>query len=140
MKPLVRLALLALFTAGCLPWRYYPLPVPASQARDTFAPIATAASEHGWKYYTWPDNVSVVPDRAARITFMFDVSNNYVMCVQITDKQAASDPEGALAAGKLQGDMIWARAMDLRRQTAVAPVMMMDPVPAQPSVQIQISH
>src|SRR4051812_43956850 len=104
MSALRRVTLLCLLATGCMPFRYYPLPVPPSEARATFAPIATAASEQGFRFYTWPDNISVIPDSTVRLTYMFDVSGNYVMCVTITDKNAAGDSESTLAAGKMKGD------------------------------------
>jgi hypothetical protein len=120
-----------------MPFKYYPLPVSAAEARSTFAPIATAASNLGYKYGQWDDSVSVEPDPTTRITYMFGASGNYVMCVTIKDKNVPGGLDAAFAAGKRKGDDIWNQAMALR--PAPAPVLIVAPDP-QPAVQININH
>jgi hypothetical protein len=132
------LGLLLFGLSGCMPFRYYPLPVSAAEATATFAPIATAASNLGYRFYRWPDSVTVEPDLTTRITYMFDASHDYVMCVMLKEKSVKDAPgglEAAFAAGKAKGDDIWARAMALRPPAAVQYVV---PAP-QPGVQININ-
>ncbi len=124
--------------AGCLPFKYYPLPVSAAEARSTFAPIATAASNLGYKQWQWPDSVSFEPDPVTRVTYMFGAGEStYIMCVTIKDKNMPGGLEAAFAAGKAKGDDVWQRAMALRPPPAVQYVA---PEAPQPAVQINISH
>jgi hypothetical protein len=127
-----------LLVAGCMPFRFYPLPVAAAEARSTFAPIATAASNLGYRYHQWPDRVIVEPDARARIDFMFDVSGNYAMCVMIKDKNPPGGIERAIAEAKAKGDDVWNRAMALH--AAVAPTATLAPPPPAPAVQVNISR
>jgi hypothetical protein len=131
----VLIALAALALVGCMPFRFYPLPVSSGEARATFAPIATAASNLGYRFYQHDDRVIVEPDAATRIDYMFDASGNYAMCVMLKDKSAPREP--AFAAGKAKGDEVWSRAMALRASTPPAPAMV---APPEPTVQINISH
>jgi hypothetical protein len=128
---------LALF--GCMPFRYYPLPVAAADARATFAPIATAASSLGYRYHQWPDRVIVEPDAHTRIDYMFDASGNYAMCVMLKDKNPSGGVDQAFAEGKAKGDDVWNRAMALRQTTAGAPLAAAPPPPA-PTFQLNISR
>jgi len=127
----------ALFLSGCMPFRFYPLPVSAAEARDTFAPLATAASNLGYRYSQWPDRVTVLPDPATRIDYSFDAAGNYAMCVMIKDKNLPGGVEAAFAAAKAKGDELWNRAMDLRRATMPAQVIV--PVAAPPQTEVQIN-
>ncbi|MGZ3405520.1 MAG: hypothetical protein ACXVAN_03685 [Polyangia bacterium] len=130
-------ALVCLALVGCMPFRWYPLPVSSGEARATFAPIATAASNLGYRFYQHDDRVIVEPDAATRIDYTFDASGNYAMCVMLKDKNASRDE--AFAAGKAKGDDVWNRAMALRASTTpAAPTVVVAP-PA-PGVQINISH
>jgi hypothetical protein len=131
----------ALGLAGCMPFRFYPLPVSATEAHATFAPIATTASNLGYRFYQHADRVIVEPDPQTRIDYMFDVSGNYSMCVMIKDKNPSGGLDAAFAAGKAKGDDVWNRAMALRAATMPAPVYVVPPPPpAQPAVQINVSH
>src|SRR5262245_36216129 len=96
-KMLMLALMLIAFLTGCMPFRYYPLPVSASEARSTVAPIATAASNLGYRYWRWDDSVSVEPDANTRITYMFNVSGNYIMCVTIKDKNISGGLDAAFA-------------------------------------------
>ena len=137
-----RLALtLLLLVSGCMPFRYYPLPASAEEARSTFAPIATAASNLGYRAHQWPDRVVVEPDGHTRIDYMFDASGNYAMCVMLKDKPAEAQRDAAFAAGKRMGDELWTRAMALRMPVAAAPVVAAPPpAPPAPGVQINIGR
>ncbi len=136
MRIRAALAFASLLLVGCMPFRFYTLPVSAAEASSTFAPLATAASNLGWRYYQHPDRVIVEPDALTRIDYMFDASGNYAMCVMLKDKNASL--EAAFAAGKAKGDDLWNRAMALR----VPPPAPAVPVaaPPQPTVQINISR
>jgi len=138
IRPLV-LALGCLALVGCMPFRWYPLPVSAGEARATFAPIATAASNMGYRFYQHDDRVIVEPDAATRIDYTFDAGGNYAMCVMLKDKNAPGGVDAAFAAGKAKGDEVWNRAMALRASTSPGAVMTAPPPPA-PAVQINISH
>jgi hypothetical protein len=127
----------ALALVGCMPFRFYPLPVSAGEAHATFAPIATAASNMGYRYYQHSDRVIVEPDDKTRIDYMFDVSGNYAMCVMLKDKNVPGGLDAAFAAGKAKGDDVWNRAMALRPPTVVQPAAIAPPAP---TVQINISH
>ena len=131
------LAMTAFLIIGCMPFRYYPLPVSAGEARSTFAPIATAASNLGYKFWRWDDSVSFEPDSLTRISYMFDASGDYVMCVELKNKDVPGGVDAAFARGKSKGDRVWQRAMALR--PAPAPVQIVVP-PPQPAVQININH
>ncbi len=126
----------ALSVAGCMPFKFYPLPVSAGEARATFAPLATAASNLGYKYWQWPDSLSFEPDGKTRITYTFDVSGNYVMYVLLKDKNIAGGLDAAFVAGKAKGDDLWNRAMALRPPPAPAQIVV--PAP-QPAIQININ-
>lgn len=125
-----------LVVAGCMPFRFYPLPVSAAEASSTFAPIATAASNLGYRFYQHPDRVIVEPDAHARIDFMFDASGNYAMCVMIKDKNPPGGIERAIAEAKAKGDDLWNRAMALRPATASTAL----PPPAPPGIQVNIGR
>jgi hypothetical protein len=127
----------AVFLIGCMPFKYYPLPVSAGEARATFAPIATAASNHGYKQWRWEDSVSFEPDAFTRVSYQFDVSGNYQMCVILKDKNPPGGVEAAFAAGKQKGDEIWNEAMALRPAPPPPPVQYVSP--PQPGVQININ-
>lgn len=140
MKLPTRLALsmAALCLAGCMPFRFYPLPVSAEEAHATFAPLATAASNLGYRYYQHPDRVIVEPDAQTRLDYMFDASGNYALCVMLKGKPAPDAREAAFALGKAKGDDLWGRAMALRPSPAAwAPTVAAPPAPA---VQINISR
>jgi hypothetical protein len=124
--------------AGCMPFRFYPLPVPAAEAQLTFAPIATAASNLGYRYYQHPDRVIVEPDPFTRIDFMFDASGNYSMCVMLKLKEPPGGLDAAFAAAKAKGDDVWNRAMAMRPPTVVYPQGVVVPPP--PAVQINIGR
>lgn len=131
-------ALACLALVGCMPFRWYPLPVSSGEARATFAPIATAASNMGYRFYQHDDRVIVEPDAATRIDYTFDASGNYAMCVMLKDKNAPGGVDAGFAAGKAKGDDVWNRAMALRASTTpAAPTVI---APPQPAVQINISH
>ncbi len=133
------LSLAALALVGCMPFRWYPLPVSAGEARATFAPIATTASNLGYRFYQHDDRVIVEPDAATRIDYTFDASGNYAMCVMLKDKNAPGGVDAAFAAGKAKGDDVWNRAMALRAATSPgAPVLA--PPPPQPTVQINVGR
>ena len=134
----IRLSLLCACLAliGCMPFRFYPLPVSAAEAHETFAPIATAASNLGYRFYQHADRVIVEPDAATRIDYMFDASGNYAMCVMLKDKNPAGGVDRAFAAGKAKGDDLWNRAMALRPATAAA----QPPAPPQPTFQLNVNH
>jgi hypothetical protein len=124
--------------AACAPFRYYPLPVSAAEARSTFAPIATAASNLGYKQWQWEDSVSFEPDPLTRVTYMFGAGEQtYVMCVTLKSKNVPGGLEAAFAAGKAKGDDVWQRAMALRPPPAVQYVVPEAPAPA---VQINIQR
>jgi len=127
---------LVLALAACAPFRYYPLPVSSGEARSTFAPIATAASDMGLKFWRWDDSVGVQVDPEIRVSYMFDASNNYVMCVQLMHKNPPAGVDATIAHGKQIGDDIWHRAMALRPAPAVQVVV---PV-MQPAVQVNIGR
>ena len=127
---------LALALAACAPFRYYPLPVSTGEARATFAPIATAASDMGLKFWRWDDSVGVQVDPELRVSYMFDASNNYVMCVQLMHKAPPGGVEQTIARGKQVGDEIWRRAMALRP----APVVQIVVPPPDPAVQINVGR
>jgi hypothetical protein len=137
LRHLIFLALttLLLSLAGCGSFRYYPLPVSAVEARATFAPIATAASQLGYKQWRWDDQVAFEPSSLLRVTYMFDASGDYVMCVTVKDKNVSGGLDRAFAEGKRKGDEVWARAMALRPAPAVVIVPVVQPEPA---VQINI--
>src|SRR5579862_3353733 len=120
MKKIV-FALAAAALAGCMPFRFYPLPVPAAEAHATFAPIATAASNMGYRYYQHPDRVIVEPDPFTRIDYMFDASGNYAMCVMLKAKDPPGGLDAAFAAAKAKGDDVWNRAMAMRPPAAASP-------------------
>ncbi len=124
--------------AGCMPFRFYPLPVSAAEARATFAPIATAASHLGYQYYQHSDRVIVEPDDKTRLDYMFDASGNYAMCVMLKDKPAPEAREAAFAAARERGEELWNRAMALR--TPGFPVPPGTAPPPQPTLQINIAH
>lgn len=128
---------LALALAGCMPFRFYPLPVSAGEAQATFAPIATAANNLGYRYYQHSDRVIVEPDDKTRIDYMFDASGNYAMCVMLKDARAPGGRDAAFAAGKAKGDDLWNRAMALRPPTVLQPAAAAAPAPR---VQINISR
>ena len=141
MRHSARILVLAVLALGaCAPFRYYPLPVSPGEARATFAPIATAASNLGYHYWQHPDQVTVEPDAKTRLAFMFDASGNYVMCVTFQSKDNIGDVETALAQGKAQGDDLWNRAMELRRATAPAPVQYIEVPAPPPGIQINIGR
>jgi hypothetical protein len=114
----ILLALAGLALVGCMPFRWYPLPVSSGEARATFAPIATAASNMGYRFYQHDDRVIVEPDAATRIDYTFDASGNYAMCVMLKDKSAPGGVDAGFAAGKAKGDAVWSRAMALRASTS----------------------
>jgi hypothetical protein len=124
-----------LLLVGCMPFRLYPLPVSPSEARETFAPLATAASNLGYRFYQHPDRVIVEPDDLTRIDYTFDAGGNYAMYVTLKRKDVPGGLEGAFAAGKAKGDDVWARAMSLR----VAPAAPVAAVPPPPSPTVQIN-
>src|SRR5260370_39790390 len=126
----IAFVLAALFVSGCMPFRFYPLPVSPAEAHATFAPIATAASNMGYRYYQHPDRVIVEPDATTRIDYMFDASGNYAMCVMLKDKNAPGGLDAAFAAGKAKGDDVSNRAMALRPPVAATPIVVAPPAPA----------
>jgi hypothetical protein len=128
----------SLCLAGCMPFRFYPLPVSAEEARSTFAPLATAASNLGYRYGQHADRVIVEPDDKTRIDYMFDASGNYAMCIALKDKPAPEAQEAAFAAAKARGDDLWNRAMALRPAPVARPVVVTSP--PQPTLQINIAH
>ena len=124
-----------------MPFRFYPLPVSGADAHATFAPLATAASELGYRFYQHNDRVIVEPDRLTRIDYMFDVSGNYAMCVMIKDKNPPGGLDQAMVAGKAKGDVIWQRAMALRAATVGAPLAPPAAAVVAPArVEISIGH
>jgi len=135
---LLSLACLALL--GCMPMAYYPLPVPVSEARATFAPIATAASNLGYKQWVWDDSVSFQADVYTRVAYMISATGTYVMCVMIKDKDVPGGVDAALASGKARGDEVWQRAMALRASTMPPPAAVEVIAPPPPAVQINIGH
>ncbi|HEX9103327.1 MAG TPA: hypothetical protein VF997_14040 [Polyangia bacterium] len=137
-RPLA-LAFVGLALVGCMPFHWYPLPVSAGEARATFAPIATAASNMGYRFYQHDDRVIVEPDAGTRIDYTFDASGNYAMCVMLKDKNPPGGADAAFAAGKAKGDDVWNRAMALRAATSPGAPALAPPAP-QPAVQINISH
>jgi len=137
MRNRIAFVLAALCLVGCMPFRFYPLPVSGAEARSTFAPIATAASNLGYRFYQHDDRVIVEPDARTRIDYMFDVRGNYAMCVMLKDKNVPGGLDAAFAAGKATGDDVWNRAMALRVPVAPAPVVVAPPAPA---VQINIGR
>lgn len=136
---LLRLALASAVLAlgACTPFKYYPLPVSSAEARATFAPIATAASNAGYKQWRWDDSVSFEPDAVTRVSYMFGASGEYVMCVSIKDKNVPGGVEAAFAVGKQKGDEIWNQAMALRPGAPAMPGIVQQP---QPNVQINITR
>lgn len=122
-----------------MPFHWYPLPVSAGEARATFAPIATAASNMGYRFYQHDNRVIVEPDAATRIDYTFDASGNYAMCVMLKDKNAPGGVDAGFAAGKAKGEDVWNRAMALRASTSPA-MPMTAPSPSQPTVQIHIGR
>jgi hypothetical protein len=128
----------SLCLAGCASFRFYPLPVSSDEARATFAPIATAASNLGYRYYQHSDRVIVEPDDKTRIDYMFDASGNYAMCVALKEKVAPEALEAAFAAAKARGDEVWNHAMALR--PAGFPARPGAAPPPQPTFQLNITH
>jgi hypothetical protein len=125
-----------LVVTGCMPFRFYPLPVSAADARATFAPIATAASNLGYRFYQHPDRVIVEPDARARIDFMFDASGNYSMCVMIKEKNPPGGVERAIAEARAKGDDLWSRAMARLPAAASTTTLIVPPPPARIEVNI----
>jgi hypothetical protein len=113
-----------------MPFHFYPLPVAAADAPATFTPIATAASNLGYRFYLHPDRVVVEPDARARIDFMFDASGNYSMCVMLKEKNPPGGVARAMAEAKAKGDDLWGRAMALRTAAASTPAAIAPPPPA----------
>ena len=126
----------ALLLVACTPFRYFPLPVSSGEARSTFAPIATAASDLGYKFWRWDDSISFQATPYERVSYMFDASNNYVMCVQLKSKDVPGGVEASFAEGKAKGDEVWQRAMALRPAPQPAVIV----VPATPGIQINIGR
>ncbi len=136
MSTRIPLLLACLLLGACMPFRFYPLPVSAAEAHATFAPLATAASELGYRYYQHADRVIVEPDALTRIDYMFDASGNYAMCVMLKDKNPPGGLDRAIAAGKAKGDEVWSRAMALRSATAPAATVVMPQPPARVEISI----
>ena len=130
---------LCLVLVGCMPFRLYPLPVSAAEAPATFAPIATAASNLGYRYHQWPDRVIVEPDGGTRIDYTYDASGHYAMYVMIKNKNPPEGLDAAFAAGKAKGDDVWNRAMALHPAGLTAPTVVVAS-PPQPGMQINISR
>jgi hypothetical protein len=138
----MRTVFLALVVAlsACAPFHYYPLPVSSGEARATFAPITVAANEMGLRYWKWDDSVGVQVDPEIRLSYMFDASNDYVLCVQLKHKDPPGGVQAALAKGKQIGDEIWRRAMALRPALPVQVMMPLAQPDVQPGVQVNIGR
>jgi hypothetical protein len=139
MRSRILLSFACLALVGCMPLRYYPLPVSAAEARATFAPLATAASNLGYKQWQWNDSMSFEPDPYTQVSYMVGPTGTYVMCVMIKDKNAPGGLDTAFAAGKAKGDDVWNRAMALRPSIPMPPPVEFVAPPPSP-VQINISH
>jgi hypothetical protein len=133
----VMLLLVCLGLFGCMPFRNYPLPVSPGEARETFAPIATAASNLGYRAYQRPERVWVDVDATTALVYGFDASGNYTLYVMLRDKHPPGGLDAAFAAGKARADELWAHAMALRVPTAPPPVVV---APPQPTFQLNISR
>lgn len=128
--------LAALLLVGCTPFRYHPLPASSIEARSTLAPISTAASDLGYKFWRRDDSVSFQATPSERVSYMFDASGNYVMCVQLNSKDVPGGVDVAFVDGKAKGDEVWQRAMALR-PAVIQPAVIVVPTPG---VQIDIGR
>jgi hypothetical protein len=145
MTPIARaaaVALIALSASACGPFQVYRLPVSAARAPETFAPIASVASNRGLQYAEFPNAVNVRLDQGTWVYFRVQ-NEAYNMSIQL-DGNLVPEPErpAKFQWAKAQADDIWQAAMAAMRDTApvYAPPAYAPPaVPAPPGVDIHIN-
>lgn len=128
LATLIPLALLS----ACGTARSHRLPVSATEARSTFAPIASCADGQGLRYVEHPDSVHVKMDDTTWIQYMIQ-NQQYNMVIIVDDKKVQGpDLEAKFTAAKAKGDELWACArghMDTQAP-ASAPAPAVTPAPA----------
>ncbi len=136
MNKLKLLGMLAfmLVANGCAV-RYYPLPLPASEAHVLYPSIYTVAKERGFEAWHQGDAVQVNTSKSIRLDYKIDPNNHFAMWVTLFDKKTAeAQPggvEGALASARALGEELFTQAIELRRRTAPTPQY--DPIPQYPT-------
>lgn len=139
MKCLNGLILFSVFAlSACGTLRYYPLPLPAGEARAMMPAIATAANNLGYKQWASSDQVHVAPNDTMDVFYHLSDDGSLRMTVMIKDKHASDE---TIAAAKATADQVFNEAVALRRATAVpTATTVIQSEPPKPGVQINIGR
>jgi hypothetical protein len=124
------LALFALAASGCGSYRAHRLPMGVGEAKSSFAPLASCASEKGYEFHEFDDSVNIKTAPSTWVQFMIQ-NDAYNMVIIVDDKMvAAPELEGAFTTAKTEGDALWACAKGHMGTGSVTPAIPSTPPPA----------
>jgi hypothetical protein len=111
--------LLATTMSACGTYRSYGLPVGHNEAPSTFAQIRFAAEQQGYTAIVFKDSVNVKLDDATWVYFRVEPQDFKMIVTVDDDKVVPEQREAKVIEGKAKGDAIWAKAMEVRRDTGI---------------------
>jgi len=115
--------------AACGAARSYRMPIDASQARETFSPIATCAERKGLMISEHPDSIHVKYDETAWIQYMIQ-NEQYNMVLIVDDKAVTgADLEAKFTEAQKVGDELYACAEQHMGAIVAANTALDEPAP-----------
>lgn len=117
------LSLFALAVSGCGAYRAHRLPMAVGEAKSSFAPLASCASEKGYEFHEFDDSVNIKTAEPTWVQFMIQ-NDAYNMVIIVDDKKVpAPELEAAFTTAKESGDALWACAKGHMGTGSVTPAI-----------------
>lgn len=117
---------------GCGSFASYRLPVSATQAPGTFAPLAACASQQSLTAVEHPTSVNVRFDPTTWIQYMIQ-GEQYNMVIIVNNDVPPDQRPAKTSSAKAKGDELWACAMSHGIQVVAVPVPVIVNPPTAPT-------